>query len=98
MVAGVAQPNLSAIEHGRRLPSAETLHRIVSACGYELTASAGAAVVPLPVPQVGWFPDDDLPPRLPDDPADEEPTVTATTSPHERNRILTSLLLAVPPR
>lgn len=90
--SGVRQPNISAIEQDRRVPSAVTLHRLVAACGYELGAVAGAAATHLPPPRVGWFDDDGLPPRLPDDPPDEPPTVTATTSAIERNRILVALL------
>ena len=39
--SGVAQANISAIENGRRQPSAETLHRLFAACGYDLVAVAG---------------------------------------------------------
>lgn len=39
--SGVDQPNISAIENGRRMPTAETFERLVLACGFELAASAG---------------------------------------------------------
>ncbi len=45
--SGVSQPNVSAIETGRRMPSAETFERLVRCCGYELAAVAGDDVVPL---------------------------------------------------
>jgi hypothetical protein len=48
-----------------------------------------------PLPAVGWFPDEDLPPALPDDPADEPPTVLADTPVAERTRIITAVLDAV---
>ena len=44
-IAGVPQPNISAIEHDRRLPSADSLNRLVVACGFELAAVAGEKVV-----------------------------------------------------
>lgn len=49
-VSGVAQANISAIENDRRHPSAETLHRLLLSCGYELVAVAGARTIPLPPP------------------------------------------------
>jgi transcriptional regulator with XRE-family HTH domain len=94
-VSGVDQPNISAIENDRRSPSAETLNRLLVACGYELTAIAGERRVYAPLPAVGWFPDEDLPPALPDDPADEPPTVRPDTSMAERARIVTAVLDAV---
>lgn len=99
-ISGVSQPNLSAIENGRRSPSADTLNRLVVSCGYELAAVAGERIVHCPLPRGGWFPDDDLPPRLPDDPPDEEPSVTPATPMAERVRVVTAVLeaAAVPPR
>lgn len=38
-LAGIPQPNLSAYERDRRCPSAETLNRLVMACGYQLAAT-----------------------------------------------------------
>lgn len=98
-ISGVSQPNISAIENGRRSPSADTLNRLLVACGYELAAVAGERVIHCPLPQAGWFPDDDLPPRLPDDPPDEEPSVTARTPMAERVRVIAAVLEAAePPR
>lgn len=96
-VAGLSQPNLSAYETGRRVPTAETLNRIVVACGYLLTATAGDRSVVCPLPRVGWFPDEDLPPRLPGDPADEAPAVDPQLTGTERNRVFTELLHAFAP-
>lgn len=59
-LAGLEQPNLSAIENERRLPTAATLHRLLFACGFELAAVADERVLALPPP------DDDL-----DEPLDE---------------------------
>ena len=49
-IVGVEQSNISAIENGRRVPSAETLHRLLFACGFELMASAGPRRLALPPP------------------------------------------------
>lgn len=46
--SGVDQPNVSAIETGRRNPSAATFARLVASCGYELAAVAGDRTVFLP--------------------------------------------------
>ncbi|MCU1355809.1 MAG: hypothetical protein JWM89_1227 [Acidimicrobiales bacterium] len=46
------------------------------------------------MPKAGWFPDDDLPPRLPDDPPDEPPSVPWGTPPEERSQAI-HLALAV---
>ncbi len=94
-VVGVDQPNISAIENDRRSPSAETLNRLLVACGYELAAVAGDRRVYAPLPAIGWFPDEDLPPVLPDDPADEPPVVGPRTTVAERARIVTAVLDAV---
>ena len=40
--SGVAQSNISAIENGRRIPSADTLNRLLVACGFELAATSPA--------------------------------------------------------
>ena len=97
-ISGVSQPNISAIEHNRRLPSADTLNRLVVSCGYELAAVAGDRVIYAPLPTVGWFPDEDLPPVLPDDPIDEPPTVGPDTPLADRVRIVTAVLEASFPR
>lgn len=91
-VSGIAQPNLSAYERDRRLPSADTLNTIVVACGYQLMAVAGSRAVPCPLPKVGWFGDEDDPPPLPGDPGDEAPTVTADTPLEDRLQIIDAVL------
>lgn len=91
-VSGVDQPNLSAYENGRRVPTADTLNRLVVSCGYRLAAVAGDEAIRCDLPQVGWFPDEDRPPRLPDDPADEPPVVTPDTPMEERVRVLRAVL------
>ena len=91
-VAGVAQPNLSAYENDRRLPSADTLNRLLVGCGYQLAAhDGGRGVIFCPLPR-GFFPDEDDPPRLPDDPPDEEPSVTVDTPMAERVRVIMAVL------
>ncbi len=97
-ISGIGQPNISAIENDRRSPSADTLNRLVVACGYELAAVAGEHAIYCPLPHAGWFPDDDLPPHLPDDPPDEAPSVTSTTAMADRARIITAVLEAAAPR
>ena len=89
-VSGLRQSNISAIENDRRLPSADTLNRLLVACGFELAAKAGDRVIYGPLPKAGWFPDDDAPPRTPADPPDRPPTTFA--SDEERARALTALL------
>jgi transcriptional regulator with XRE-family HTH domain len=42
--AGTSRPTLSAYEHGRKLPAADTLERLVAAAGFELDV----------VPSVAW--------------------------------------------
>jgi len=60
-LVGTSQPTLSAYEHDRKVPSADTLNRIVAACGYLLTASAGPAEVVCGLPRAGWVPQDQWP-------------------------------------
>jgi transcriptional regulator with XRE-family HTH domain len=93
-VSGVRQSNISAIESGRRVPSADTLNRLIVACGYELSATAGSRALFCPLPRAGWFPDDDLPPRAGDDPPDEPPALGRGASMEERVRAITAVLEA----
>lgn len=51
-LSGIAQPNLSAFERGRRTPSADNLQRVVEACGLELVAQAGETTVRASSPSV----------------------------------------------
>ncbi len=44
-LTGVKQANISAIETGRREPSAVTLHRLLVACGFDLVATAGSKTI-----------------------------------------------------
>lgn len=67
---GISQPNLSAYENDRRMPSLDIANRILVACGYGLVADGGSRQIDAPLPKAGWFPDEDFPPRLPDDPDD----------------------------
>lgn len=48
LISGIEQSNISAIENGRRQPSAATLHQLLLGCGFEVVASAGDTVIPLP--------------------------------------------------
>lgn len=91
-ITGISQPNLSAYENDRRSPTLEIANRIVVACGYQLVADGGRHEVRAPLPKVGWFPDEDLPPRLPDDPPDEPPTIRWDASPEERVRAISAVL------
>lgn len=91
-IAGISQPNLSAIEHDRRLPTADTLNRIVVACGYELAAVAGDRAIYCDLPRTGWFPDEDDPGALAGDPVDEAPVVTAETPIEQRLAVIDAVL------
>jgi transcriptional regulator with XRE-family HTH domain len=87
-VSGIEQGNISAIENGRRVPSAATLHRLLNACGFELMAAAGKRVLVCPPP-----PGDDLLDALlrPHD-LDEPPIVTRDTPMAVRVEVLTGVL------
>ncbi|HUQ63820.1 MAG TPA: helix-turn-helix transcriptional regulator [Acidimicrobiales bacterium] len=93
-ISGVRQSNISAIESGRRLPSADTLNRLIVACGYELSAVAGSRTIFCSLPRAGWFPDEDLPPRADGDPPDERPAVGPDAPIEERVRAITAVLEA----
>ncbi len=58
---GTSQANISAFEHGRRIPTADTLNKIVVACGLVLVAEGPDSRVVCGLPRAGWFDDDDLP-------------------------------------
>jgi len=91
-ITGISQPNLSAYENDRRMPTLDVLNRVMVACGYQLVADGGPKQVRAPLPKAGWFPDEDLPPRLPDDPPDEPPTITWNASPEDRVRAMSAAL------
>jgi transcriptional regulator with XRE-family HTH domain len=93
-IAGISQPNLSAYERDRRVPTADTLNRLLVACGYELVARAGDATIPCPLVNHRWWPEDDRPARLPDDPPDEPPMVTLHTPMEERLQVMDAVLSA----
>ena len=61
-ITGIEQPNLSAYENDRQMPSADVLNRILVGCGYILEATAGERrlVCPLPGSRRTTIPD----PRL----------------------------------
>ncbi len=80
-ISGVGQTNISAIETGRRQPSAATLHQLLMSCGYEVLAQAGDKVIPLPA-----SPDD-----LPGD-FSESPAVPVDTDDRTRARMFTALV------
>jgi len=86
-IAGIEQPNLSAIETGRRLPTAETLHRLLSACGFELIATAGDRVLAFPPPS-----DDDAGPPDPRDPVVVASSTSADRAEATRARRLVAAL------
>lgn len=93
-IVGIDQPNLSAYENDRRTPTLDVANRILVACGYQLVADGGRTQVRAPLPKVGWFPLEDLPPRLPDDPPDEAPTITAEAPWEERRAVIHALMEA----
>jgi transcriptional regulator with XRE-family HTH domain len=83
-ISGIQQSNISAVENERRMPTVETLHRLLAACGYELVATAGPRV--LAFPPVGVDPDE-----LPETPA-EAPSITADTPMAVRVRAINAVL------
>lgn len=93
--SGIAQANISAIENGRRQPSAETLHRLLAACGYDLVAVAGErriALTPPPAPGEPEVVADLFAERDDADPPDEAPTIGPDTTPRERAEALVAVL------
>jgi transcriptional regulator with XRE-family HTH domain len=88
-VVGIDQPNLSAYEQDRRMPSLATVSRIAAACGYQLYAQAGEARVRCPLPDEDtWRPD----PPLLGDPSDQPPVLSVGARPAERGVALEALL------
>ncbi len=86
-VSGVEQTNISAIERGHRVPSALTLHRLLHACGYELTASAGERSIGCPPPGGDELFEDLLRSRP------DEPTIVGPATPiATRVKVLTAVL------
>ncbi len=94
-ISGVGQANISAIENDRRVPSADTLNRLLVSCGYELAAAAGQRIITCPFPLGTWFPDEEVPPRLPDDPPDEGPAVDPRSTDASRARVVADVLDSV---
>ncbi len=88
-IAGITQTNLSAYENDRRLPTAETLNRIVVAAGYRLVAEAGLARVPCPLPTCFEPP---LPPVHPGDPPATSPRYGPATPPNMRAAAVEAVL------
>ncbi len=86
--SGIEQANISAIETGRRSPSATTLQRLLHACGFELTASAGAQVIACPPPPYDELFEDLLRRGAPDEP----PIVTRDTPMATRIQVLHGVL------
>lgn len=86
--SGIEQANISAIENGRRVPSAGTLHRLLHACGFELTASAGPHLIACP-PPAGDALFDGLLERTD---LEEAPVVTRSTPMAIRVKVLTAVL------
>lgn len=91
-ISGISQPNISAFENGRRVPTLDVLNRIVVACGYQLVAEAGPNQVRCPLPKAGWFPHEDLPPSSADDPEGSDPPVPPAATAAQRGEILAELL------
>ena len=60
-IVGINQPNLSAYENDRQVPSADTLNKILVGCGYLLEAVSGNRRIQCPLPRAGWFPDEEYP-------------------------------------
>lgn len=91
-ISGICQSNISAIENDRRMPSADTMNRLLVSCGYELTASAGERSIHCPLPAIGWFPDEDLPPATDEDPPGQTGAVDRNTPMRERLQVIHAVL------
>lgn len=94
-VSGIKQANISAIENGRRQPSAETLHRLLAACGYDLVAVAGdrrLALVPPPAPGEPEIVADLLAERDRTGPFEAPPLIGPDTPVELRARLLVAVL------
>jgi transcriptional regulator with XRE-family HTH domain len=87
LISGIEQSNISAVENERRMPSAETLHRLLFACGFELAGVAGSTVVACPPPERGAFVGD-----VDELAVSEAPTATATTPIADRVRMMNAAL------
>ena len=58
-VSGISQSNISAYESGRRVPTIDTVNKLVVGSGFLLTAQDGRTTVTCGLPRAGWFPDED---------------------------------------
>ena len=72
---GIEQPNLSAYENDRQVPSMDTLNRILVGCGYLLEATSGERRILCPLP-------DGLPTSTADSPSvsADEPSPSSVTT------------------
>ena len=86
--SGIEQSNISAIENERRMPSAETLHRLLFACGFELAAVAGPRVIACPPPGPDPLGGD----RGDSEPPGEAPGATSKTPLATRVRMINAAL------
>jgi len=91
-VTGISQPNLSAYERNRRVPTADTLNKIVVACGYELAATDEVRTLFCPLPVAGWFPDEEIPSPEADDPHRTGQRVQARLRMAERVHLIEAVL------
>jgi transcriptional regulator with XRE-family HTH domain len=87
-IVGIEQANISAYENDRRLPSIDVVNRILAGCGYVL---AGGDIT-CPLPKMGWFPDEDLPPAEPDDPPESADPLPYDTPIDERIKMIRMVL------
>jgi transcriptional regulator with XRE-family HTH domain len=82
-IVGIDQPNLSAYENDRQLPSADVLNKILVGCGYLLIACAGGERIVCDLPRAGWFDDEEQLSQVVPEPAEppvpeSPPTVFAS--------------------
>ena len=91
-IVGIEQPNLSAYENDRRLPSIDVVNRIAVSCGYLLRVEGAPGEVVMPFPEGGWLPMEGLPDNDPTDPPQTQAARGRQISPEDRVEIVDQVL------
>jgi transcriptional regulator with XRE-family HTH domain len=91
-ITGIAQSHISAYETNVRVPTSETLNKLVSGSGFSLCAKFGDTVIHCPLPPAGWFDDEANPPRDEEDPPESGPPLSYDAPIEERHRRMAGVL------